>query len=75
MSVPVADTLVALAERFERHEKRCTEQVPQPSQIHWRLLQSERPDRPQGTLGARIAICPRVGAVLLGLEQQVGHLP
>ena len=53
--------------------------IEQPAQllgqIHRLSVQSQRPGRPQRPLVGRIAVRARIGAVVLRLEQQVGHLP
>ena len=62
--------------RLERLQQLFTvEQLPQSGQVHRLALQRERPCRPQRPLVGRIAEHARIGAVVLGLEQQVGHLP
>ena len=73
---PLPDPLISAPVRLQCPQKLFTvEQPPQLGQIHRLALQSERPRRPQGPLVGRIAEHARVGAVVLGLEQQIGHLP
>ena len=53
----------------------ATERDRQAGQIHWLLAQGERAGRSQCALMGRVAVRPRVGAVVLHLEQQVRRLP
>jgi hypothetical protein len=73
---PVGDARISATVRRQCLEKLFTvEQPPQLSQIHRLFLQSKRPGRPEGPLVGGIAVGPRIGAVVLSLEQQIGHLP
>jgi hypothetical protein len=71
---PVADARIVPIRIECSQERFPVEQASKSGQIHRLTAQGERPGRPQRPLVRRIAIDAPLGGIVLGLEQQVGHL-